>query len=144
MIPKFRAYDKHLKLIRDIQYVDFRFKEVMFYADDYDEENHSPSLEIVRKFEEVEIMRSAGFIDKNGIEVFEGDIINLHWFYFVDGEESETQLYCKEILDRKGVPGFEWQDDYFPLVAGRWHEESFEVIGNVYENPELLEVKNEK
>lgn len=32
---KFRAWDKHLKLMRNVSYIDFDGKEIMFYADDF-------------------------------------------------------------------------------------------------------------
>ena len=140
MIPKFRAYDKHLKLIRRVQYIDYEFEEVMFYADDCCEEDYCPNLAIKRSFEDVEVMQSTGLFDRNGKEIFEGDVVNLHWFYFDGDCESEQELYSKEILNHDGMMCFELDDDYIPLALGDWHEESFEIIGNIYENVKLLEV----
>ena len=43
---KFRVYDKHLKVIRDVAYIDFDNKEIMYWIDD--EQN----MDIVRSFNE--------------------------------------------------------------------------------------------
>ena len=43
---KFRVYDKHLKVIRDVVYIDFDNKEIMYWIDD--EQN----MGIVRSFDE--------------------------------------------------------------------------------------------
>ncbi len=70
-------------------------------------------------------MQFTGLTDKNGKEIFEGDI-------FSDGEGT-FQVWWNEkvgvwaISDSDGVA--EWLSDY---------NESYEIIGSIYENPELL------
>lgn len=79
------------------------------------------------------IMQSTGLVDKNGKEVFVGDIIKctrgcLHEVY-IEKEYGGTYfggmpaVYLKELRE-----GYAWTE----------HEE---IIGNIYENPELLEDK---
>lgn len=133
MIPKFRAWDKHLKLMRNASYIDFDGKEIMFYADDFEDNEDCPSLDIVRNFEEVEIMQSTGLKDKNGTEIYEGDILKTRTKGFVavrielgnamvtyqSGVNTRTTLVLSSFLDKYKV----------------------KVIGNIYENMELLEVK---
>ena len=69
----------------------------------------------------VELMQFTGLLDKNGKEIYEGDILKYR------GKLSFND------------PPFvvEWQND-----DARWTEfypsNNFEVIGNIYENPELL------
>ena len=74
----------------------------------------------------VVLMQYTGLKDKNGKEIYEGDIV------------QETGGLPCEVYWRDEVAGFEFVyagNSWMPNVdaAGRW----FEVIGNIYENPEL-------
>lgn len=79
------------------------------------------------------IMQSTGLRDKNGKEVFIGDIIKctrgcLHEVY-IEKEYGGTYFGGMPAVYLKGLrEGYAWTE----------HEE---IIGNVYENPELLEDK---
>jgi len=94
-----------------------------------------------------------GSKDKNGVKIFEGDVVNMHQFLF-DGSEHETaitgvikqgdygwtlsRIKNKEVNDYMGYENGEGETylvDFYGL-----HDESFEVIGNEWDNPELLEV----
>ncbi|WP_174850346.1 YopX family protein [Streptococcus suis] len=71
------------------------------------------------------VMQSTGVFDKNGQEIFEGDVVNifgekLSKIYYSDG------AFCVDIL----IGGT-------PLHA--FLSEQLEIIGNIYENPELME-----
>lgn len=65
-----------------------------------------------------ELMQYVGKKDKNGREIYEDDIFTLNW-------SSVTEKYI--VVINKG-----WQSDCI-----------IEVIGNIYENPDLLEKENE-
>lgn len=71
------------------------------------------------------VMQYTGIQDKNGIEVYEGDIVTN-----ITGDKGvvEYQLRSK---------GYIPINNYGHCCNDVW--ESFEVIGNIYENPELLE-----
>lgn len=146
MIPKYRAWQKYHKRMLKVKRIEFN-KDVGIEAITvWNSLNTIPFTNTYIKdadfdIEALILMQSTGIKDKNGVEIFEGDIVNIHWFYFDGGGESEVQLHRKEILNYKGVLCFEWQYDYCPLALGNWHEESFEVVGNIYENPELLGVE---
>nr|DAQ79358.1 MAG TPA: YopX protein [Caudoviricetes sp.] len=81
------------------------------------------------EFYEVELMQSTGLFDKNGKEIFEGDIVRFFdslYTVFYDIEEGSYRL--KPHDDR-------WVVDYMSNFSS---EESFEIIGNIYENKEQL------
>jgi uncharacterized phage protein (TIGR01671 family) len=67
-------------------------------------------------------MQSTGLFDKNGKEIFEGDITIVHY------GNPENESYIDVIDDIRKDCNFE-------------PDAIQEVIGNIYENPELLEVK---
>ena len=72
------------------------------------------------------IQQFTGMIDKNGKDIFEGDILK-----FVNGKLSKVVFMCGGFC----VVGFDGHlaSDYL----WEWTE-SYEVIGNIFENPELL------
>ena len=68
-----------------------------------------------------------GLTDKNGKKIFEGDIVK--------NSRDVGLLYYKEKNSAFTVKG--WEYGYW-----LWHDkEDIEVIGNIHDNPELLEVK---
>lgn len=76
-----------------------------------------------------------GLKDKNGEEIAEGDIV-----------EYTTCYYGNKKCHRKVVEWQEWDSDDFgePHNLGYFNlSEYMEVIGNIHENPELLDVKEE-
>jgi hypothetical protein len=77
-------------------------------------------------------MQYTGLKDKNGEEIYEGDIVRLG-----SGEVKEIQFHDDLGFDAKGpmASGFYFQDEleYYDDGPSSW-----QVIGNIYENPELL------
>ncbi|WP_376765759.1 YopX family protein [Enterococcus faecalis] len=150
MIPKFRAWDKKYKKMMKVNQIDFEKKTVWLEADNGDHENRHT---LTREFKDVILMQSTGLKDKNGVEIFEGDVVNIHWFYTDYDPETlgaiENEATAEKVVITKefGNLGFWWNsgDDWVDLatlaLTVQLHEESFELLGNVHENPELLEVK---
>lgn len=89
---------------------------------------------------EVELMQYTGLKDKNGKEIYEGDIV-----------ETIQPTGCKTFMPdgqiklnswvNKSSSVVEWQDDNTPGWKGclRYGSGTLEIIGNIYENPELVE-----
>ena len=72
-------------------------------------------------------MQYTGLKDKNGKEIYEGDIVRL------SGWNPEV---CEVVFDRGGFCfRFKPDDTYYP--DGKYLEDG-EVIGNIYENPKLV------
>ena len=128
-MKKCRVYDKHLKIIRDVKYIDFANEEVMFYADDFEGNEGQMSLDIVRGFDEVNIMWSTGLKDENKVEIYEGDLVE-----YRDGEESfkgEVVINCfgPYVKTKNDYIRFEDFSDENTRIAGNCY-----VVGNIYEN----------
>ena len=92
--------------------------------------NHKDEFDYVTK-SNYPIMQFTGLKDKNGIEIYEGDIVKYKTYYY--SKEKEVIEEVKWIIDG--------DTDLFgePTMYGflvKWGE--CEVIGNIYENQELL------
>lgn len=80
-----------------------------------------------------------GLTDKNGKKIFEGDIVWYQPEYWCESMQSVVE-YC---ADKWNYPAFDLKDhDYEVNGLQCAHEEGgCEVIGTIYDNPELLEVE---
>ena len=122
MIPKFRAWDKTTSKLHVVNGIYCDNKKIHYIDDN--------RVRFVG-FDNVIIMQSTGLKDKNGKEVFVGDIIKctrgcLHEVY-IEKEYGGTYFGGMPAVYLKGLrEGYAWTE----------HEE---IIGNIYENPELLE-----
>lgn len=135
MIPRYRAWDKNLKTmyeVDDIMSIDFGKSEISVKALFFERTNYY-------KFDDIVLMQSTGLKDENGKEIFEGDIVKV-----TDGDER-TNFPDGGIGTICGLDGiFMW------YIDGQVHNGLFdisqeyyiEVVGNIYENPELLEVSS--
>ncbi|MFR7230286.1 YopX family protein [Streptococcus pneumoniae] len=92
-------------------------------------------------FDEIELMQSTGLKDKNGKEIFEGDIVRTTRFLGRADEIGGFYEYDKEFIGIVKQLEGSWVIDTGSDAVCLWTEiEENEIIGNVYENPELLEV----
>jgi len=116
MIPKYRAWDNWRKRMSVVDRIYIDTEGVRLY-DDFGE--------YWRDFRDVKLMQSTGLRDKNGKEIFEGDIAQFEDCY------TETDF----LYVNTGI--VEWSQGSFTIT----NRDSVEMgdIGNVYENPELLE-----
>ena len=122
MIPRFRAWDKETKTMRDVSLIDFKKGVLVGEHWKFGETNFM-------SFDEIVIMQSTGLFDKNNKEIFEGDIVlvlDSPYTVFYDNEKGSYRL--KPHDDR-------WNVDYMSNFS---HGGNFEVVGNIYENKEYL------
>lgn len=119
---KFRAWEKSLKQIIPVDNIDFEKRMV----------NTESAW---RMFDEIELMQYTGLKDKNGKEIYEGDILDtdLERPYLV--VEFRNGCFVIECCDDEEI----YYDIMFPLEKEISNLEYHKVIGNIYENPELLE-----
>ena len=85
--------------------------------------------------EDVEFMQSTGIKDKNGVEIYEGDILKLHAIFLAPDDKigylEYSPKYGYSII-------FEGNRLYRQEYWASTNKLNYEVIGNIYENPELL------
>nr|DAM89407.1 MAG TPA: YopX protein [Caudoviricetes sp.] len=91
-------------------------------------------LGVNEKINELELMQSTGLKDKNGKEIFEKDILDYNGRKVIVKWHGSYASFIYEFVDELQNRTTEWQ----PLYLSYYH---FEAIGNIYENPELLEVE---
>lgn len=87
-----------------------------------------------RDFEEVELMQYTGLKDKNGTEIYENDIVK---FIVLEGYGEHADQF--EYIDKVEYYISEFELRQIGLKLSDEGIIVIEIIGNVYENPELLE-----
>ncbi|MHC3598018.1 YopX family protein [Streptococcus suis] len=129
MIPKFRVWDTVKKSMSEVQ------------AIVYTEEKVYPVYsKVVRRyvpFSEAVLMQSTVLFDKNGKEIFEGDVIRVN---YIDDDSPWTDAIIWSLKDCA------WYLKSNGELLGFGIDEPniiVEIIGNIYENPELVEVLDE-
>ena len=116
-----KAYSKEKQKVYDVKYIDFdnetlellTEQQFDFYAHVYD-------------FDEVEFMENTGMKDENGKYIYVGDIVK-------DGDDIYT-IKRSEVYKILSM-----SDKKLSIFLGECTCREIEVIGNLYENKELLE-----
>lgn len=132
MTPKFRAWMKSLKWMCDVTNISFDSKLV----DICQQGDTERCTEISVEFDEIELMQSTFLFDKNNKEIFEGDVVRQ--VRTQPTTENETITGVVTMLEGAWLI----MNDNEQLASYLWSEtDENEIIGDIYENPELLEDK---
>lgn len=129
MIPRYRAWNKNTKEMYetdDIVSIDIEKKQIYVKTLFFDQLNHYD-------FDDVVLMQSTGFRDKNGKEIFEGDVVKL-----AKNVYSEPTYY--EVTRHRGG-AYRLESKQYGCELWLRHADC-EIAGNIYENPELAEVSS--
>ena len=128
MIPKFRAWSTDKKIMAEVRTL--RFTDELVETDKF----------VERSIEGVKLMQSTGLLDKNGKEIFEGDILKVanndsSWFEVVKYDHDKAMFISKEVNLKYEVPETPLHDLFSPYLF------KVEVIGNIWESHDLLGVE---
>lgn len=127
MIPRYRAWDKSTKAMYedgDIVSIDIEKSQIYVKTPFFEQLN-------CYNFRDIDLMQSTGFTDKDGKDIFRGDIVT-----------SRNDLFKGVVSLRQDMGAYVIKlIGYKDFVHLRAVANTVEIVGNVWENPELLEVK---
>ena len=132
---KFRAWLKEDKKMENVKTMDFTDKTIRCLK-----KNEFINAYLLRRvsFDDVELMQYTGLRDKNGKEIYEGDIIK----YKVPYDKRIKHISPVKFLETEASFGIKDRyENEIPLYTASSNN-YFEVIGNIYENKNLLEENN--
>ena len=130
---KFKIYDKelkesHIEKLQDLCEDDYWYDgETDVWSVLYDSHNEQ---------ERFVALQYTGLKDKNGTEIYEGDIVQDH-FYEKKAKiiYMEAAFYLDYTFD---FIQYETNHNRYQLISNYDTREALEVIGNIYDNPELI------
>lgn len=121
LIPKFRAWDKECKemaTVTKIQFTDSGFEDPYVVLDTRCD---------LLSFDKINLMQCTGLRDKNDVDVYQGD--------YVKTSACDTCYHEIILTEKYGMPMW-----YLSGIDKEYFWTGMEeIIGNRYENPELLE-----
>ena len=136
MIPKYRAWLKQYNvMVDDVSDLTFFEGNLKFIG-----RRTVGGVSFQYSVDKIELMQSTGLKNKNGKEIFEGDILKVanndsSWFEVVKYDHDKAMFISKEVNLKYEVPETPLYDLFSPYPF------KVEVIGNIWENPDLLGTK---
>ncbi|MGO0077514.1 YopX family protein [Streptococcus suis] len=136
VVPKFRAVFKN-KIISEVGSIDFINKTVTIPI--YDKETDEYLADYELSLDLVTLMQSTGLFDKNGQEIFEGDVVKIM------DEDGDSEISA--VTFKHGASGMTITGVFVPfvtMIVEATVDYTLEIISNIHANPELVEgVENE-
>lgn len=125
-VPKFRAWVKDEKRMTDVHEMTFIDGEVYLISD----------ITGFYAYEEFKLMQSTGLKDKNDKEIYEGDVVKFPEFngdIYITPVVWDKSCACFGLSFSGKYPiSFDYLEEFYTELK------DIEVVGNIYENPELL------
>lgn len=122
---KFRAWHKEKKIMGEVLGIDILHKEIFFSNGDVDCCGFAD-------LKYIELIQYTGLKDKNNKEIYEGDIVKLRANHGIGVVKyyDEWGAFIVEYIKLRPLA----------VLGMNYYKEDIEVLGNIYENPELLGV----
>jgi len=129
---KYKAWDKHLNKMWEVTELVFENGELKLIRGKIDGISCGCIKTFVPvRFQKIILLQFTGLYDKKGKEIYEGDILS--------GMENFSVTYCNGMDDCLGMNvGWYLQRNDWESWTELYHEDFWEVIGNIYDNPKLL------
>lgn len=118
-----KVYIKYLDKVLEVESIRFDTKVVEIYDEDEFRYRYCD-------FDEVELIENTGFKDKNGTSIFVGDIVKT---------EVRNKVYLQVVGKADVCNAVVLENKIHSSLFSFSDEKNVEVIGNIYENKELLE-----
>mgnify|MGYP002716625259 CR=1 FL=1 len=140
MIPKFRAWKKinTQEMLNDVRAIDFDKRMIKI---GYPLSRDTTRID-TESLDNVKLMQSTGLKDILGNDIYEGDIVKV----LVENDEPKImsgKMYVGVVAYNQGVFDIRtFKDTYLGIIPQVYLSDvncAFRVLGNIYENPELLE-----
>ncbi|MDB1690171.1 YopX family protein [Enterococcus casseliflavus] len=136
MIPKFRAWEPDTKFMNDqVRVTSNRFGDGEVLVEDTDGFGW---IEVKPEY----LMQSTGLKDKNGMEIFEGDLVKVSVDNGFDYLFEELSIVEPSKIHSGLVCSLKSHEAEYRIIHAEILGYEYEVVGNIYENPELLEEKS--